>query len=61
MTRSSKRNKIEIRFVVSEGTEDFEFLKKIQKLTQIDDYKAILKSCIKIAYNQYYQKMDKTV
>ena len=53
------KKKHEFRLVLTEISNEYKIIEKIKRITKIDDQNAILKSCIKIAYEQYYQKMEK--
>ena len=61
MPTEPKQKKIDIRLVLLENSEEYQDLEKIREITQVDDYKAILKSCIKVAYSHYYEKIGKNV
>ncbi len=61
MPTDGKQRKIEVRLVLLENSVEYQNLLRIREITQVDDFKAILKSCIRVAYSQYFEKMGKNV
>ncbi|MHA1728584.1 MAG: hypothetical protein ACTSWY_07610 [Promethearchaeota archaeon] len=55
------KNRIDIRFTALTDSEEYKYLEKIKDITKISDNKAILKSCLKVAYSEYYSKLDEAL